>query len=71
MHLTDLRIDEIVKVGGRADSPGGGALRRQRLLGAEVGCALPGDGERDAGQDRRSPFLAPGAVSGTGSQASR
>ena len=36
-----------------------------------MGCALPGDGECGAGQDRRSPPLAPGAASGAGSQACR
>ena len=43
--------------GGRADPPCGGALRRQRLLGAEVGRTLPGHGERGTGA--RLWFLPP------------
>ena len=57
--------------GGRADPPGDGALRCQRLLGAEVGRALPGDGECGAGQGRRPPPLAAGAAQGTCPQTGR
>ena len=55
----------------RADPLGRGALRRQRVLGAQMGGALAGDGERGAGQDRRPPQLASGAAAGPGSRAAR
>ena len=57
--------------GGRADPLGCGALRRQRVLGTEMGCALAGDGERDAGQDRQPPELASRALPRAGPRAGR
>ena len=62
-HSNDLRARGTRPSRRRADPLGGGTVWCQRVLGAEVGGALPGDRQRRAGPDRRPPSVAPGAAS--------